>query len=320
MSICALAGLFACGAGSTAAGQVEAVQPPQESAANEVEIPLDAVPAEVREQFAKALAELTAEDWSRREAAGSYLEQSAVPDAVFEAMLRSRTLAPEQEHRVVAVLRDRALGRERGAMGIKMTTGSSPVQVIEVRPNMPAWGRLQVGDTIIDIDGNPIVTSTDLEAVLADRQPGDEVDVTVRRRNEGGNPALDPFDEDMVTVRIKLTDDSLFTEEERLARRQERVLRARDVVVRYAPRVTPLRMPLEGSTADEPAEIAALRAQIAEYIAADEGARRALREQWRATRDGLLLSTLASGITDAERQRRWELYSAYVELLPPGVD
>lgn len=292
----------------------------QDSAENEFAIPLDLVPEEVRDQFLIAVADLTLPDWSQREGAEQWLMQSPVPDEVFHAMLNSGTLAPEQEHRMIAILRDRILGHERGAMGIKMTTGVSPVQVVEVRPNMPAQGRLQVGDTIIALDGFAIMTSTDLERVLLDRRPGEEIEVTVRRRKAAADPAAAVFEETTLTVSLTLTDDSLFSEEEQEAWRQAQLLRARDFVAQNSPRPTPLRVPFSESMIDEPAEVAALRRQLAEYIASDAGTRRDLREQWRATRDALLVATLASGISDAERQRRWEVYTAYVELLPPGVD
>lgn len=49
----------------------------------------------------------------------------------------------------------------------------------------PAEAALAVGDTITEVDGTPIADRNDLSEVLAGRQPGDTVDVTVDRIDTG---------------------------------------------------------------------------------------------------------------------------------------
>jgi hypothetical protein len=297
--------------------------PQSSSQSDPIAAALETLPPELRDSLRQALAGLTDDEWQARESAENSLEDSAVPDSAIEALLDSGALSPEQEHRLIGVLRDRILGRERGAMGITMTTSGTPVQVVEVRPNMPARGRLQIGDTIIAIDGIAILTSLDLEDVLGERRPGQEIEVTVRRRQRDANGVELPGEETTITVPITLTDDSQFSEEEQNERRLKRIARAREVVLRHAPRPTPPRRmggdPPGGNS--EAIEIETLRRQIALYQSTnDQATRMMLEEEWRAMKDALLIATLASGISEAERQRRWDLYNAYVELLPPADD
>jgi PDZ domain-containing protein len=59
-----------------------------------------------------------------------------------------------------------------------------PVQIAELLGG-PSADRLEVGDTVVAVDGSTIGTIDDLEAALAAKQPGDTVTVTVDREDAG---------------------------------------------------------------------------------------------------------------------------------------
>jgi serine protease Do len=54
-------------------------------------------------------------------------------------------------------------------------------EVNTVDPDSPAEGRLEVGDVILELDGDPIETANDLTAGLRLRDPGEEVELVVQR-------------------------------------------------------------------------------------------------------------------------------------------
>ncbi|MBD0338483.1 MAG: PDZ domain-containing protein [Thermoleophilia bacterium] len=56
--------------------------------------------------------------------------------------------------------------------------------VVQVLPDTPAAGRLHPADVIVEVDGTRIDTVARLRAVLAERRPGQEVSVAVRRGDE----------------------------------------------------------------------------------------------------------------------------------------
>lgn len=65
--------------------------------------------------------------------------------------------------------------------------------VVDVQARMPADGVLSEGDTIVDVDGEPIDELDDLEQLLSDKDPGDDVDLVVRpfnRPNERSQVSL----------------------------------------------------------------------------------------------------------------------------------
>jgi PDZ domain-containing protein len=59
-----------------------------------------------------------------------------------------------------------------------------PVQIAELLGG-PSADRLEVGDTVVAVDGSAIGTIDDLEAALAAKRPGDTVTVTVDREDAG---------------------------------------------------------------------------------------------------------------------------------------
>lgn len=58
------------------------------------------------------------------------------------------------------------------------------VLVSQVIPGTPAVGKLQSTDVIVSLDGKRIRTVEELRELLADKEPGEKVDVSVRRGDE----------------------------------------------------------------------------------------------------------------------------------------
>jgi len=63
------------------------------------------------------------------------------------------------------------------------------VLVQQLVPDAPAEEVLELGDTIVDIDGEPTMSTSDLVDILAGRAPGDEVSLTVESLS-GGDPEV----------------------------------------------------------------------------------------------------------------------------------
>ena len=100
----------------------------------------------------------------------------------------------DEEQYILEAVRQKLLRRPRGALGISMPTiRTAPPQVegIEVGSllrGMPAEKVLQVGDFITHIDGQPVGRIEELQSLVQEKQPGDDVLLTVKRpkRDEEG--------------------------------------------------------------------------------------------------------------------------------------
>lgn len=85
----------------------------------------------------------------------------------------------------------RVVHSHRAALGVTTTTVTDPrgapvgVGVVDVRPGGPAaTAGIRPGDVIIAIAGQPVTDVVALQEVLASHDPGEHVDVTVRRGTE----------------------------------------------------------------------------------------------------------------------------------------
>ena len=70
-------------------------------------------------------------------------------------------------------------------LGYEVTATPRGVLVTAVSPGIPAAEVLKVEDVIVAVDGTPVRTPARLRAEIARREPGDELELTVRR---GGKP------------------------------------------------------------------------------------------------------------------------------------
>lgn len=74
--------------------------------------------------------------------------------------------------------------------------------VLELVPESPAAGALRLGDLITDINGSPVRSSEDLGNAIRSFQPGDEIEVALRRGADGTNG--DGSDDDAEPIEVTL--------------------------------------------------------------------------------------------------------------------
>lgn len=68
-------------------------------------------------------------------------------------------------------------------------TGTGAV-VVAVSPGSAAEGVVERGDTIVAIDGEPVLLSSDLVGIIRSHQPGDELELTVERHEAEGQETV----------------------------------------------------------------------------------------------------------------------------------
>jgi putative serine protease PepD len=89
---------------------------------------------------------------------------------------------------VVDRLRKGEKAAPTGYLGVstsEVDDGSAGAQVEEVVPGSPAASAgLEPGDVISALSGEPVATSGELAAAVRERRPGDQVDITFRRRGQ----------------------------------------------------------------------------------------------------------------------------------------
>jgi hypothetical protein len=147
-------------------------------------IRMAAVPADLR----AIVARFEDPDWSTREEAARRLEAHPAPDEALLRILDQDELSEEQRQRLMGVISRRILLRERGAIGIRMSTRGvfgdnavSGVEVTELLPGLPAERVLDVGDVITQIDERAIRVNADLITHVQRMPPGQVIEVVVMR-------------------------------------------------------------------------------------------------------------------------------------------
>ncbi len=154
------------------------------------------VPADLRQIVAR----LDDADWSAREEASRRLEAHPAPDEALLRILDQDDLTEEQRQRLMGVVSRRILLRERGAIGIRMSTrmglgrdGISGVEVTQLIEGLPAERVLRVGDVITRIDERDIRVNTDLITHVQRMPPGRVIRVRILRpRTPPAGEAADP--------------------------------------------------------------------------------------------------------------------------------
>ncbi len=75
--------------------------------------------------------------------------------------------------------------RPRAILGVRLDANNSSASIAEVAPGGAAEAAgLKAGDVIVQIAGNAINTTRELQSVLAEKKPGDTVNVTIQRGND----------------------------------------------------------------------------------------------------------------------------------------
>ncbi len=149
-----------------------------------------------RPTAAQALKDLDSHDFATRERASRTLLGGDVRDEEVFVLLLQPGLSAEQHARLLEAAQKRIVDAPRGALGIQMQERfgeGGGVNVSGVIRGMPSDGLLRTGDRIVEIDGEPIMTSNDLVEIVQNMRPGERVHVVVMRgeRDERGRVKAD---------------------------------------------------------------------------------------------------------------------------------
>jgi Lon-like protease len=143
-----------------------------------------------------------------REGADLLPERAVNPAGVSDRQRRQSSLNDMSRSQLIAItVALRELGRE-----VEVT--ESGAEVVLVQPDSPAEGVLEVGDVIIEAEGQEVKSIQDLQRALADVEPGEEVEVTVQRGDErveltSGTRAA-PDDPDRAVMGVQVQDATEF--------------------------------------------------------------------------------------------------------------
>jgi len=305
------------------------------------------------EAFQQAIANLDSPDWTTRIAAADLLRSARGVGEELESTMHS-PLTAEQQQQLMAILEDRILLREAGAIGIQMDRAFMAANIIVVDQlftNMPAEKVLVRGDRITHINGREILNISEFREELRRHAPGESVRITVARPREelegGGNaivaqddvngggaepgegeanPALPdaavarlfpPQGLEVLTFEIELGPAENLGDEHLQTVWQEKLRDVAEVRRRYTLRSTELLAPTWRSHVDTHPRIAELLGQIEIYDRLPAPEKQALIQRWKEI-DEELYREYVEGSAD-ERALRRDVLSRFRELLPRGA-
>ena len=100
------------------------------------------------------------------------------PEGVSDTQRRRSSLNEMSRSQLIAItVALRQLGEE-------VDIDAVGAEVVLVQPDAPADGELEVGDVIVEADGEPVQTREDVTAAMRDVEPGDDVTFGVERGDE----------------------------------------------------------------------------------------------------------------------------------------
>jgi Lon-like protease len=115
--------------------------------------------------------------WTK-EGADLLPERAVNPAGVSDRQRRQSSLNDMSRSQLIAItVALRELGRE-------VEVNESGAEVVLVQPDSPADGVLEVGDVIVEAEGQEVESIQGLQRALSDVQPGEDVELTVQRGDE----------------------------------------------------------------------------------------------------------------------------------------
>ncbi len=106
---------------------------------------------------------------------------SLVPAAAVRAPGESETQHRREELRAMALSQQVGAAVALEALGYEVDVRSPGTVIVGVDPKGPAAGKLRPRDVVVTVDGQKVPTLIDLRRVIRRHEPGDTVDLTVRR-------------------------------------------------------------------------------------------------------------------------------------------
>ncbi len=131
-------------------------------------------------------------------------ERAINPEGVSDRQRRQSSLNDMSRSQLVAItVALRELGRE-------VEVNGSGAEVVLVQPGSPADGIMEVGDVIVEAEGEEVESIDDLRRALGDIEPGQDVELTVQRGDErvkvtSGTQAS-PDDPDRAVIGVQVQD------------------------------------------------------------------------------------------------------------------
>jgi Lon-like protease len=141
--------------------------------------------------------------WTK-EGADLLPERTVNPSGVSDRQRRQSSLNDMSRSQLIAItVALRELGRE-------VEVNESGAEVVLVQPGTPADGVLEVGDVIVEAEGQDVESIQGLQRALSDVEPGEEVELTVQRGDErvqvtSGTRAA-PDDPDRAVMGVQVQD------------------------------------------------------------------------------------------------------------------
>jgi PDZ domain-containing protein len=140
--------------------------------------------------------------WTK-EGADLLPERAVNPEGVSDRQRRQSSLNDMSRSQLIAItVALRELGRE-------VEVDESGAEVVLVQPGAPADDVLEVGDVIVEAEGQEVESIQGLQRALSDVEPGQEVELTVQREGEraqvtsGTRAAPDDSDRAVMGVQVQ---------------------------------------------------------------------------------------------------------------------
>jgi len=140
--------------------------------------------------------------WTK-EGADLLPERAVNPAGVSDRQRRQSSLNDMSRSQLIAItVALRELGRE-------VDVNESGAEIVLVQPDSPADGVLEVGDVIVEAEGQEVESIQGLQRALSDVEPGQDVELTVQRGDErvqvtsGTQAAPDDADRAVMGVQVQ---------------------------------------------------------------------------------------------------------------------
>jgi Lon-like protease len=125
-----------------------------------------------------------------------FVRKASLLEQLFPGLHNGASLVPAKEVNPIGVSESQRIEQSQNEMsqsqniaatvalrylGYKVSVKTNGVEVTAVYPDAPADGKLEVGDLIVSVNGRPVETTTDLQRLMENVEPGQKVTFGVQR-------------------------------------------------------------------------------------------------------------------------------------------